>query len=126
MLAILQAWMHRALSEVSGIAAQRVDGLTGVWVQGAKVAATGIRVQRWVAYHGIALNVCPNLEHFSHIVPCGIGDRPVTSVAQLLGVQGRQAAALLDEYAYALVDSLGHVFGLELHDDNSLVSSFIL
>lgn len=106
--------MHRALAEVSSIEAQRIEGLTGVWVGNAKVAATGIRVQRWVAYHGIALNVCPDLDHFLHIVPCGIGDRPVTSVAQLLGAEG--GTALLDEYAYALLDSFGHIFGLDLHD----------
>lgn len=104
---------------MSGIQAQRIDGLTGVWVGGAKVAATGIRVQRWVAYHGIALNVCPDLQHFSHIVPCGIGDRPVTSVAQLLGVE--DGSPLLDEYAFALLDALSQVFGLELTlgDDSS-------
>jgi lipoyl(octanoyl) transferase len=49
-----------------------------------KVAAIGVRARRWVTYHGMAFNVDPDLAHFTHIVPCGIGDRPVGSVAQLL------------------------------------------
>lgn len=62
----------------------RIDGLTGAWCDGHKLAAVGVRARRWVSYHGVALNVCPNLEHFANIVPCGIGDRPVGSVAQIL------------------------------------------
>ena len=56
-----------------------------VWVDGAKVAAIGIAVHRGVAYHGIAINVDPNMEHWSLIVPCGIPDKPVTSIARILG-----------------------------------------
>ena len=68
----------------------RIDGLTGAWCDGHKLRrrrrmpARG----RWVSYHGVALNVCPNLEHFANIVPCGIGDRPVGSVAQILRGEG--------------------------------------
>lgn len=104
----------RALATTSGIVAQRVQGLTGVWVDGAKVAATGIRVQRWVAYHGIALNVCPNLEHFGNIVPCGIGDKPVTSVANILGVAEAEWGGLLDAYAVALVDAMASVLEVDV------------
>lgn len=68
-----------------GLEGERVEGLTGVWVRGAKVAAIGIGVRRWTTYHGIALNVSPNMAHFGTIVPCGIGDKPVTSLAMLLG-----------------------------------------
>jgi len=64
-----------------------VEGLTGTWVDGHKVAAQGVRAQRWVTYHGLALNVAPDLSHFGAIVPCGIGDRPVGSVAQRLAAQ---------------------------------------
>jgi len=61
-----------------------VDGLTGVWIDGAKVAATGVRAQRWVTSHGIAWNVGVDLSHFSHIVPCGIADRPVQSLDRVI------------------------------------------
>jgi len=67
------------------ISAGRVKGLTGVWVGDEKVAAIGIAVSRSVAYHGFALNVCPNMEHFGLIVPCGIADKAVTSMARILG-----------------------------------------
>lgn len=68
-----------------GLEGERIEGLTGVWCRGAKVAAIGIGVRRWTTFHGIALNVNPNMAHFGAIVPCGIGDRPVTSLAMLLG-----------------------------------------
>src|SRR5436189_1092932 len=68
-----------------GIDAGRVDGLTGVWVGREKLAAIGVRIARWVTSHGFALNVTTDLEYFKLIVPCGIGDRSVTSLATLLG-----------------------------------------
>jgi lipoyl(octanoyl) transferase len=55
-----------------GIAARRRDGLTGIWVGARKIAAIGVAVRRWIAYHGFALNVAPDLSHFDGIVPCGI------------------------------------------------------
>jgi lipoyl(octanoyl) transferase len=68
-----------------GIEASRVEGLTGVWVGNEKLAAIGVRIARWVTSHGFALNVTTALEHFDLIVPCGIADRGVTSLARLLG-----------------------------------------
>ena len=64
---------------------RREEGRTGVWVGREKVAAIGVAVRRWVTYHGFALNVAPNLAHFGLIVPCGIRDTGVTSLARLLG-----------------------------------------
>ncbi len=72
-----------------GIDGTRVPGRSGVWVgeqeREEKVAAIGVRISRWITSHGFALNVSTNLDHFRLIVPCGIADRGVTSMARLLG-----------------------------------------
>ncbi|MBI3491706.1 MAG: lipoyl(octanoyl) transferase LipB [Acidobacteria bacterium] len=68
-----------------GIDAGRIDGLTGVWVGHEKLAAIGVRIGRWITSHGFAFNVTTDLEYFDLIVPCGIADRGVTSLARLLG-----------------------------------------
>jgi len=68
-----------------GVEAQRVAGLTGVWVGPDKLAAIGVRIARWVTSHGFAFNATTDLEYFNLIVPCGIADRGVTSLARLLG-----------------------------------------
>jgi len=67
------------------IPAGRKDGLTGVWVGDDKVCAMGVAIKRWATYHGLALNVDPDLTHFQFITPCGIVDKGVTSIARLLG-----------------------------------------
>ena len=70
-----------------GLTASRREGKTGIWLGPRKIAAIGVAVRRWVAYHGFALNVSPNLAHFSGIVPCGISaaDGTVTSLQAELG-----------------------------------------
>ena len=86
------SWYMRTLEQVLidtliefKIAAQRNDGLTGVWVGDKKIAALGVRISRWVTMHGFALNVNPNLSFYDGIIPCGIFDHGVTSMEQLLG-----------------------------------------
>jgi lipoyl(octanoyl) transferase len=66
-----------------GVTATRVPGLTGVWVGADKLAAIGVRIARWVTSHGFAFNVDTRLDDFDLIVPCGIADRGVTSLAKL-------------------------------------------
>jgi lipoyl(octanoyl) transferase len=68
-----------------GIKAGRIEGLTGAWVGNEKLAAIGVRIARWVTSHGFAFNVNTTLHHFNLIVPCGITDKGVTSLQQLLG-----------------------------------------
>jgi lipoyl(octanoyl) transferase len=67
-----------------GLTAEREPGRPGVWVDGAKVAAVGVRVQGGVSTHGLALNIAPDLDWFDAIVPCGLPDAEVTSMARLL------------------------------------------
>lgn len=76
-----------------GIQGGRVEGLTGVWInadddkKSRKICAMGVRCSRWVTMHGLALNVNAHLDYFKHIVPCGITDKPVTSMEKELGYQ---------------------------------------
>jgi lipoyl(octanoyl) transferase len=86
----LEKWAIAALAEF-GIKGEHRDGRIGVWVDTPagekKIAAVGVRVRRWIAFHGIAINVHPDLSHFGGIVPCGISEYGVTSMAELLGAE---------------------------------------
>ena len=91
----LEGWVIAALAEF-GVAARRAEGRVGIWTDGpdgkeAKIGAIGVRVRRWVTFHGFAINVAPDLTHFSGIVPCGLPDFSVTSLSSL-GVDADLAA----------------------------------
>ena len=88
-----------------GVTGERIPGLTGVWVGNEKVAAIGVRISRWVTSHGFALNVHNDLAPFDLVVPCGIRDKGVTSLARLLG---RPVA--VDEVASRLGEEMGEIF----------------
>jgi lipoyl(octanoyl) transferase len=82
----LEGWLIEALGEV-GISAFRAPGRIGIWVAHndteAKIGAIGVRVRRWITLHGFSINTDPELSHFSGIVPCGIAEFPVTSLAEM-------------------------------------------
>jgi len=93
--------------EEFGIAAGRIPKLTGVWVDGKKIAAIGVHLSRWITSHGFALNVHTDLSYFQYIVPCGL-TKPVTSMAQL-GVR-----ATLDEVSQVLAVHFGRIFDCQM------------
>ncbi len=78
----LEEMAIRTLADFDIIAGRSERGI-GVWVDGKKIAAIGVRCRKWVSYHGVALNIAPNLKHFSGIVPCGMHDAPVTSMQKV-------------------------------------------
>jgi lipoyl(octanoyl) transferase len=95
-----------------GLRAGRIEGLTGVWVdEQRKLAAIGVRVRRGVTTHGLALNVNTELRWFAEMIPCGIADKEVTSLARELG---RPVEMSLVEDL--LADALAHAFGLTTRD----------
>jgi len=110
----LEEWLIRALARF-GVAGERRPGRVGIWVDRArrggpagredKIAAIGVRLRRWVSYHGVSLNVAPDLGHYAGIVPCGIRDHGVTSLADL-GV-----ATTMDQVDAALRAAFDEVFG---------------
>jgi lipoyl(octanoyl) transferase len=101
-----------ATAERFGVAADRVEGLTGVWVEGhRKLAAIGVRVKRGVTTHGLALNVNTNLRWFAEMIPCGIRDKEVTSLAHELG-----RPLPMEEVEQVIAEELARSFGMRLAD----------
>jgi lipoyl(octanoyl) transferase len=105
----LEEWIIRTLARF-GIKGERRDGRVGIWVvrpdgDEEKIAAIGVRVRRWVTFHGLSLNVDPELDHYRGIIPCGIAEHGVTSLAAL-GV-----ATTMGEIDDALRGTFAEVFG---------------
>ena len=98
-----------------GVRAGRIPGLTGVWINpnekelARKICALGVKTSRWVTMHGFALNVNTDLNYFSHIVPCGIDDKEVTSLQKELG-QAVDLAAVEE----ILKNKIADLFGMKL------------
>ena len=106
----LEEWVIRTLGRFA-VRGERRDGRVGIWVvrpsgNEEKIAAIGVRVRQWVTYHGVALNVDPALEHYRGIVPCGIAEHGVTSLAEL-GI-----AATMEEVDTALSCAFAEVFAV--------------
>jgi lipoyl(octanoyl) transferase len=118
----LEEVLIRALATY-GLRGERTEQLTGVWVEGAKIAAIGVRVSAsGVTSHGFALNVATDLAGFGQIVPCGIRDRGVTSLAALLG-----APPSMEEVRGRVLDAFAEVFHAEfvvhsLSSDNAVTT----
>ena len=107
-------WYLRQLEQVViqvlgvyGLVGDRIPGLTGVWVGNYKLAAVGIKVSRWITMHGFALNVCPDMSGFERIVPCGIENKAVGSMAQFL------PEITVKEVQSTVVQQFELVFGIE-------------
>jgi lipoyl(octanoyl) transferase len=117
----LEEWIIATLATF-GVAGERRDGLVGVWVATPsgydKIAAIGIRVRRWVSFHGISINVDPDLEHFTGIVPCGVRGSDVTSL-RALGVD-----ASMPEVDAALRRAFETEFGATGHSVGSTLNPF--
>lgn len=96
-----------------GVVTQRIAGLTGVWTENeppAKVAAIGVHISRGVTSHGFALNVTTNLDYFKLIVPCGIADKPVTSLELELAKPADRTVPSMEEMAEIVSRNFGRVF----------------
>ena len=104
----LEEWLIRALARFN-VKGERREGRVGIWVaRGSredKIAAIGVRVRRWVTFHGVSLNVDPDLTHFSGIVPCGVSEHGVTSLREL------GLAVTMAEVDAALRAAFAEVFG---------------
>ena len=102
-----------------GVAAGRMEGSTGVWVNGAKVAAIGVHISRWVTSHGFALNVSTDLDYFRLIVPCGL-TKPIASLESL----GYRASR--EDVVAALARAFAHVFDFSLEFVHSVPDQVLI
>ena len=92
---MIEEWIIEVLKEI-GVRGFRINGLVGIWVEDKKtknsdgsfhhkIASIGLRIRKWVTYHGLSLNINPNLEYFDAIVPCGVRNKGVTSIEKVIG-----------------------------------------
>ena len=109
----LERIITESLSDFS-IAAHTEEGLTGVWTAGGKIAAIGVKISRGVAFHGFAVNVNTDLSYYRNIVPCGITDRPVTSMAAELGEEVGQEAV-----RHSIVNRFGRAMEMRMTEGMS-------
>jgi lipoyl(octanoyl) transferase len=100
-----------------GVAAVPNPGLTGVWTRGRKIGSIGIHVKQWVTFHGFALNVSTDLSYFDLIVPCGIRDVIMTSVAVELG--RADAAVLWEDTRQAVIAEMADALELQPFENSS-------
>jgi len=117
------AWFMRSLEEVFirvarefGIEAGRLAGAPGVWVGNDKLVAMGVHISRWVTSHGFAFNVNTDLRYFEWIVPCGLPDKGVTSLAKLLG-----RPVEMNRTTRLVIEQCGKVFGMTMEVEESTV-----
>ncbi len=110
-------WYLRQLEQVIILVLSRyqlkgylIPGLTGVWLEGKKIAAIGIKVRRWITMHGFAFNVCPDLRGFQEIVPCGIIDKPVGSLWEFV------ADITIDQVRKDIALAFAEVFPVNLYE----------
>lgn len=109
----LEAVIIHALANY-GLEAYRLPQYTGVWLEGKKIAAIGIKVRRWITMHGFALNVCPNMKGFEQIVPCGISDKPVGSLQEFM------PDITVEKIKEDIAQAFAFVFKTELLEQDSL------
>lgn len=102
------------------IKADRIDGLTGVWVDEKKICAMGIHCSRWVTMHGFALNVNTDLDYFKNIVPCGIQNKDVTSISKCLGERINE-----NTVKERLMRHFSEVFNVEVQKHDSLPEPYV-
>ena len=96
-----------------GIPAHTEQGLTGVWTTEGKVAAIGVKISRGVSFHGFSININTDLSWYRHIVPCGIADRPVTSMSRILGEN-----VDVEAVRYSLVYRFGRAMGMRMIEES--------
>ena len=101
-----------------GVQGETVEGITGVWAEGKKIGAIGVKISRGVCWHGLSLNVSPDLSYYDHIVPCGMPDLGVTSMEDILG-----HSLDVEGVGYSLAYHLGVELGFRMTASDEILPS---